>query len=67
MPEAITKYINIIHEMTMQLHAAYPNQQIELRIHETEDEPGGWQCHIELREHGIKMASESFHISPPGV
>jgi hypothetical protein len=61
--EAITKYINIIQEMTRKLHAAYPNQQIELRV--LEETPNSWQCYIELREHGVKMASESFHINPP--
>lgn len=62
---AVTQYINIILEMVRNLHAAYPDQQIELRTQEIE--PGGWQCYIELREHGIKVASESFYINPPGI
>lgn len=63
--QAVTKYINILHLALRDLHAAYPDQQIELRVQEIE--PDGWQCYIELREHGICMARESFYINPPGV
>jgi hypothetical protein len=61
--EAATQYINILLTALRDLHAAYPDQQIELRTQEIE--PNGWQCYIELREHGVKMASESFYINPP--
>jgi hypothetical protein len=61
--EAKTKYINILVPALHALHAAYPNEAIELRVHE--DAPDSWQCYIEMRESGIKSQSESFHINPP--
>ncbi len=61
--KAATEYINILVKALNDLHQAYPNQRIELRTQEIE--PGGWQCYIEMREHDIKMASESFYINPP--
>lgn len=64
-PKPVTRYIAHIHEMLRKLHAAYPDQQIELRIKEME--PGGWQCYIEFTERGAKLGSESFYINPPGV
>ena len=60
---AVTEYVNILVEALNKLHVAYPDQQIELRAQEIE--PGGWQCYIELREHGICVARESFYINPP--
>lgn len=62
-PHPMTKYVSILHTALRDLHGAYPDQQITLRIQEVES--NGWQCYIELREHDIKMASESFYINPP--
>lgn len=63
--QAVTQYINILVDALNDLHAAYPDQRIELRVQEIE--PGGWQCYIELREHGVVLQRESFYINPPGV
>lgn len=63
--EAVTQYINILHKALRDLHAAYPDQRIEMRVKEIE--PGGWQCYIEFTEHDVKLGSESFYINPPGA
>jgi hypothetical protein len=61
--QTATKYINILHAALRDLHTAYPDQFIELRIKEIE--PCGWQCYIEFTERGVKLGSESFYINPP--
>lgn len=62
----ITPYVAIIQAMLQELKEAYPNEQLTLRIEETE--PNGYQCNIRFTEHGAYQGhGESFHINPPGA
>ena len=58
-----TKYVGILLEAARQLHAAYPDQRVLVGFNEVES--NGWQCFVDLTEHGVKVAAESFYINPP--